>query len=240
MIILPAIDILAGKPVRLSQGAYDSASVVADDALACAAQFEKDGAKWIHMVDLDGAKEGHPVNLELIGQTARSVSIPVECGGGFRTMEDIEAGLAAGLSRIILGTSALQDPDLLKEAVHRWPEQIAVGMDCRNGKVSVAGWLQDSEMDYLEFARRMEAMGVKTLIVTDIAKDGMMQGPSMEMYQTLRNAVSMDLIASGGVSSLDDIEALAASGMDGAISGKALYAGALDLKEAIAAGERLC
>lgn len=238
MILLPAIDILDGKPVRLVQGDYGRASQVAASVPETAAEFERKGAEWIHMVDLDGAKAGHPVNLDLIAETARSVNIPVEAGGGFRTMEDIERALEGGISRVILGTSALQDEALLKEALARYGERIAVGMDCRNGKVSVAGWLQDSEMDYLDFARKMEALGVQTLIVTDISRDGTLGGPALAMMEAVSNACGINLVASGGVKDLGSIEDLAALNLYGAIAGKALYAGTLDLQQAIEAGRK--
>lgn len=233
MIILPAIDMLQGKPVRLVRGDYGQSSQVAEDVIDTARSFEKQNAAWIHMVDLDGAKAGHPVNLDLALQAAAAVDIPVELGGGFRSIEHIEKAIEGGIARVILGTSALNDEALLRQALDKYKERIAVGMDCRNGKVSVAGWLQDSDMDYLDFARKMEDLGVQTLIVTDISKDGTLEGPALQMMKNLKNHVSINLIASGGIRDLGNIKDLKEAGCYGAITGKAIYAGTLDLQQAI-------
>lgn len=240
MIIIPAIDIIDGKPVRLYQGDYSKKEVVASSVLDTAKTFEEDGAEFVHLVDLDGARAGKPVNQELIAKTAAALNIPVEVGGGIRTMKDIEDYLNAGIARVILGTSALRDPELLREAVLKYPEQIAVGIDAKNGKVCVEGWEESSETDYLDFARDLEKMGVKTVIFTDISRDGTLGGPNLEMLKNLKDAVNMNIVASGGIHTLEDIEALQALGLYGAITGKAIYAGTLDLKKAIEAGGKTC
>lgn len=234
MQILPAIDIINGKPVRLKQGDYAQASQVAADALETARQFEADGASFVHMVDLDGAKAGHPVNQDLILKAAKELSIPVEAGGGIRTMDDIKAYLNGGVQRVILSTAALKNPELVKEACSLYPGRIAAGLDCRDGYVAIEGWLETSDVPVLDLAAAMKKAGVKTIIVTDIAKDGMLAGPSVELYKDILKAQpDLELIASGGVSSLDDLKQLKQAGVQGAISGKALYDGRIDLKEAI-------
>lgn len=240
MIILPAIDIIDGKPVRLVQGDYSRKEVVASSVEETARSFEEAGAEFVHLVDLDGAKAGKSQNRDLIVSTAKSLSIPVEVGGGIRTMETIADYLENGVARVILGTSALQDPALLQEAVEEYGERIALGLDCRDGKVSVSGWLQDSDQDYLSFAKAMEKAGVKTLIFTDISRDGTLGGPNLEMLKALRSAVNVQIIASGGIRDLSHIEDLAALDLYGAITGKAMYAGTLDLKEAIERGRKEC
>lgn len=240
MIILPAIDIIDGKPVRLVQGDYNKKEEVASDVEETAKAFEQAGAEFVHLVDLDGAKAGKSQNRDLIVRTAKALSIPVEVGGGIRSMETIEDYLENGVSRVILGTSALQDPKLLKEAVERYGEHIAVGLDCREGKVSVSGWLENSDQEYLSFAKAMEEAGVKTLIFTDISKDGTLAGPNLEMLKALKDAVDVNIIASGGIKDLSHIEDLAALNLYGAITGKAMYAGTLDLGEAIERGKKAC
>lgn len=234
MIILPAIDIIDQAPVRLYQGDYNQKEVVGSSVLEIARMFEECQASYIHMVDLDGAKAGHKKNAELICQVARSVQVPVEVGGGIRTMEDIEYYLSRGVQRVILGTAAIHDRNLLKEAVERYKEKIAVGLDCKDGYVCGSGWLETSELYYVDFARELEKMGVQTIIFTDISKDGTLQGPNLSMLKTLKEAVSMQITASGGIRDLEHIRALKQLGLYGAITGKAIYADTLDLKEAIA------
>lgn len=238
MIILPAIDIIDGKPVRLYQGDYEKKEVVADSVLDTAEKFEKDGAEYLHMVDLDGAKAGRRINHELIARTAQSISVPVEVGGGIRTLEDIAWYLEHGISRVILGTAAMHDENLLKEAVSQYGEKIAVGMDCRNGYAMGEGWLEKSGLYYLDFARKLEADGVKNIIFTDISKDGTLSGPNLEMLKKLKETVSTDITASGGIHNMEDIRKLASMHLYGAITGKAVYAGAIDLKEAIRTGKK--
>ena len=236
MIIFPAIDIIDGKPVRLTKGDYKTSQQVFSSVQEAAKDFEAKGARWLHLVDLDGAKAGEPVNHDLIAKTARSTSMKCEVGGGIRTMEQIDWYLQNGLERVILGTAALRDEQLLKSALEKYGECIAIGLDAKNGLVSVAGWLEDSSMDYVEFARKMEEMGAKTLICTDISKDGTLSGPNLEMLKTLQDNVSLQLTASGGIRDLNNIADLADLHLYGAICGKSLYSGSLDLKEAIERG----
>ena len=240
MIILPAIDIINGQPVRLYKGEYSSSHQVASSVGEAAESFEKQGAEFVHMVDLDGAKAGCPVNQELILKTAGTLNIPVEVGGGIRTLEHIESYLNGGVSRVILGTSALKDPELLKAAAQRYGDRIAVGVDCKDGKVCTSGWLEISDKDYLDFARELEQIGISTLIFTDISKDGTLEGPNLEMLKALSEACSLQVIASGGIKNLEHIGSLADLNLYGAITGKAMYAGTLDLQEAIARGKAAC
>lgn len=233
MIILPAIDIIDQAPVRLYQGDYGKKEIVGDSVLAIAKQFEQAHADYIHLVDLDGAKVGSKKNADLICQVAKSVSTPCEVGGGIRTLDDISYYLERGLARVILGTAAIHDRDLLKQAIEKYGDKIAVGMDCKNGYVCGAGWLEDSSYYYLDFAKDMENLGVKTLIFTDISKDGTLQGPNMEMLEKLKDAVSVQITASGGIRDMSHIEALNALGIYGAITGKAIYSDTLDLDTAI-------
>lgn len=240
MIILPAIDIIDGKPVRLFQGDYAKKEVVASSVLETARSFEEAGAEFVHLVDLDGARAGSGQNRDLIVQTAQSLSVPVEVGGGIRTMETVRDYLENGVERVILGTAALENPALLEEALQTYGERIAVGLDCREGKVSVSGWLNDSDADYLEFAEKMEKMGVKTIIITDISRDGTLSGPNLEMLKALQQRVDLQIIASGGIKDLEHINQLAGLDLYGAITGKAMYAGTLDLVQAIERGKKPC
>lgn len=233
MIILPAIDIIDGKPVRLYQGDYSKKEIVADDIFKTALSFESDGAEFLHLVDLDGAKTGSRVNHELVIRLAGTLNIPVELGGGIRDFETIRNLLDNGVSRVILGTAAIEDEDLLRRAVDTYGAKIAVGIDVRNGKVSTRGWLNDSDIDYINFAKHMESIGVTNIIVTDISRDGTLKGPNVEMLKELKKYVQINITASGGVSSIDDIKTLRSIDLYGAITGKAIYAGALSLKEAI-------
>lgn len=237
MIILPAIDILDQKPVRLYQGDYTKSECVGESILDIAKMFEKEGASYVHMVDLNGAKEGHKVNQQIIEEVANALSIPVEVGGGIRNMNDVREYLSHGVSRVILGTAAIEDQDFLKEAVQTYKEKIAVGIDCKDGYVCGRGWLAESQLHYLAFAKQMESLGVETIIVTDISKDGTMMGPNVEMLKELKEAVSIHIIASGGIKDITHIRQLKELDLYGAISGKAMYAGTLNLKEAIAVSE---
>jgi len=233
MILLPAIDIHEGKCVRLFRGDYSTAQVVADDPLETARNFREQGAHWLHMVDLDGAKAGRPVNHEKILNTAESVNMHVEVGGGIRTMQTIEDYLMGGASRVILGSAALEDPEFVREAVRAYGKQIAVGIDALDGIAAAQGWTRQSGMDYMEVARRMEDVGVQYIICTDIHKDGTQDGPNLEMLDKLNRTVSCNIIASGGVSSLLDIIDLYDLGLYGAIAGRAVYTGNLDLNAAV-------
>ncbi len=233
MIILPAIDIIDGKPVRLYQGDYDRKEIVADDIFETARSFADMGAEYIHLVDLDGAKSGSNQNHELVIEIANMLNVPVELGGGIRSFDTIKYLLDNGVSRIILGTIALEDEELLKEAVKVYDEKIAVGIDCKDGKVYGRGWLSGSDLDYVEFAKRMEELGVKNIIVTDISKDGTLEGPNLEMLKKLKETVSINITASGGIRDIDNIKDLVNINLYGAITGKAIYAKTLSLGEAI-------
>lgn len=236
MILLPAIDILGGKPVRLRQGDYNQVSQVAASVVETAKSFEADGAKFIHLVDLDGAKAGHPVNDELVLQTANSVSIPVEIGGGIRTEADARHYLDGGVQRVILSTAALSNPKLVESLCKAYPGRIAAGLDCKDGRVKVAGWLEDGGVQIEEAIARMEKLGVETIIITDISKDGMLCGPAFDLYNHLAPLTQCKLIASGGVACLEDLLKLQADGSTaGAIMGKAIYSGKIDLKQALKA-----
>lgn len=233
MIILPAIDIKDGTCVRLRKGDFDTVEKVAENPLDTALQFEADGAKWIHMVDLDGAVAGEKKNAGIFTQISRETKLKVELGGGIRTMKDMEFYLEQGVSRLILGSAAVKQPELVKEAVKEFGSHIAVGIDAKNGKVAVQGWLQESDLLYTELAKKMEDKGVKYIIFTDISRDGMLTGPNMEQLNELNQAVSCDIIASGGVTNLADIKALKEAGLYGAICGKSIYKGTLRLLDAI-------
>lgn len=233
MILLPAIDIKDGTCVRLYQGDYATAQQVADSPLKTAQQFEKQGAAWLHMVDLDGAKERRPVNSEVFRSIVEGTGLSTELGGGIRDMQTIEMYLDMGISRIILGSAALQNPPLVREAVKKYGERIAVGIDARDGFAAADGWLEDSKVNYIELARVMENSGVRTIIYTDISRDGTLSGANLDGLEALSRAVSCNIIASGGVRDIGDIRALRALNLYGAICGKSLYQGTLDLREAL-------
>lgn len=234
MIILPAIDIKDGNCVRLVRGDYGTAHKVAEDYMQTAQSFVQAGADWIHMVDLDGAKDAKPVNTEIFLDVAKHTPLKVEVGGGIRTMETIRVYLEdAGVDRVILGTAAVTDPSFAEQAVRRWGERIAVGVDIRDGKVAIRGWTEQSSLDAFSFCRRMEEIGVSTVIVTDISRDGMLEGANRELYENMTRNLSIRLIASGGVSDIEDVAALKAAGLYGAIIGKAYYTGAIDLRTAV-------
>ncbi len=233
MIILPAIDILNQQPVRLYQGDYNQKEVVGQSVLEIAKAFEEAGASYLHLVDLDGAKEGSLINQDIIIEVAKNVSIPIEIGGGIRTLEAIKFYLDNGISRVILGTSALEDDVLLNRAIQLYGNKIAVGIDCKDGFVYGRGWLQASQRNYIEFAKELEAKGVDTIIVTDISKDGTMLGPNVEMLQNLQKEVRMNLVASGGIKDMSHIQQLIDIQIYGAITGKAMYHKTLDLPNAI-------
>lgn len=233
MIILPAIDIIDGKPVRLYQGDYSRKEIVADDIFKTAKSFEDAGAEYIHLVDLDGAKEGSNKNHELVIKLAKTLDIPVELGGGIRSFETISYLIDNGVSRVILGTVAIEDEELLRKAVDTYKEKIAVGIDCKDGKLCGRGWLEKSDLDYVDFAKKMEKIGIKNIIVTDISKDGTLMGPNVDMLKKLKEKVNIDITASGGISNIEDIKELKKIDLYGAITGKAIYAKTLSLKEAI-------
>lgn len=233
MRVLPAIDLKDGQCVRLKKGDYGTAHKVAEDAVETAKSFLAAGAELIHMVDLDGAKDGSHANYDVVRRVLAETGVQVELGGGIRTMADVEAVLALGVSRVIIGSAAVKNPELVREAVAQYGDKIAVGIDALGGTVRTEGWLKDSGEDYIAFAKLMESYGVRTIIFTDIDKDGMLEGPNFEQLGRLRAAVSCGIVASGGVSTLSDIARLRDMGIDEAIAGKAVYTGALDLATAI-------
>jgi phosphoribosylformimino-5-aminoimidazole carboxamide ribotide isomerase len=233
MIILPAIDLKDGKCVRLLKGDFATVHQVAEDPLETAAQFRAAGAEFIHMVDLDGAKDGVRKNSAIVQAVCEKSGLKVELGGGIRSMKDLEAVFKLGVYRAVIGSAAVSDPDFVKEAAKQYGDRIAVGIDTLDGKVKTAGWITDSGLDYLEFAKQMENLGVQNIIFTDIATDGALSGPSLARLEALRKTVSCRITASGGVAVNQDIRDLKAIGMDGAIIGKAFYAGTIDLGQAV-------
>jgi phosphoribosylformimino-5-aminoimidazole carboxamide ribotide isomerase len=240
MIILPAIDIKDGNCVRLFKGDFSTVEKVAADYMETAKGFEKAGASWIHMVDLDGAKEGKPVNTKIYKDVATKTSLKVEVGGGIRNLETIEEYLAMGISRVIIGSAALKNPQLVKDAVNKFgSEKIAVGIDSKNGMVATEGWLESSDVHYIDLAKKMIEIGVKYFIVTDISKDGTLSGVNTIQLAELSNATKgqCKIIASGGVHTIEDIIACKKLGLYGTICGKSIYKGTLDLKEAVEIGE---
>lgn len=233
MVILPAVDIMDGKPVRLYKGDFSTAHQVAEGALKTALDFEKAGAEWIHMVDLDGSLMKKRVNEKIFLSVAENTVLKVEVGGGIRTMQDIDFYISSGISRVILGSVALKDPELVKKAVNAYGDKIAVGIDAKNGYAAAEGWTQTSDIYFTDLAKKMEQCGVKTIIYTDISKDGTLSGPNLEQLDEINSAVSCNIIASGGVTDIDDIKALKSLGLYGAICGKSIYSGSLDLKQAL-------
>jgi len=233
MRIYPAIDLVDGKAVRLYKGDYAQMTVYSENPAAVARKFQEAGAKHIHLVDLQGAKSGVPENLDTIRKILEETDLFVEVGGGIRNMEMVETYLSAGVDRVILGTAAVTDPAFLEAALDKYGEKIAVGIDLKDGYVAIRGWTETSSLTAEAFFGRMESLGVKTVICTDISRDGAMKGTNRELYRQLSETYSIDLIASGGVSNLEDVKALAAMGLHGAIIGKAYYIGAIDLKEAV-------
>lgn len=242
MIILPAIDIKDGSCVRLLKGDFDTVEKVAEDPFQTAAGFEAAGAQYLHMVDLDGAKDACMANRELFVKMASKTNLKIELGGGIRTMEAVDYYLSHGISRVILGSVAVKNPALVKEATAAYGERIAVGIDAKNGMVATEGWLDTSQVTYLDLAKAMEQAGVQTIIYTDISRDGTLAGANLEQLDAINRAVSCRIIASGGIRDLQDICALRDLNLYGAICGKSLYRGTLDLAEAIAAagGNRSC
>ncbi len=234
MIILPAIDIKDRQCVRLYKGDFGTVHRVAESPIDTAHSFRQAGAEWIHMVDLDGAKDGEKRNADIFLQVAEESGLKVELGGGIRDMQTLDYYFQNGISRCILGSAALKNPTLVKEAVKEYGHRIAVGIDALHGMVATEGWLDVSDVPYLELAKRMESMGVQVLIFTDISKDGTLSGPNMEQLTALRKTVSCQVVASGGIHTIDDIDDCKTASLDGAICGKSLYSGTLSLSEAIA------
>ncbi len=233
MRLYPAIDIKDGQCVRLLKGNFSDVTVYGNDPAAMAKKWENAGGEFIHVVDLDGALKGHGVNAEIIKKICRTVNVPVQTGGGIRSMEDIEAKLACGINRVIIGTKAVNDSEFVKRAVDKYKEKIVIGIDAKDSMVAIEGWEQVSEFTAVDFARRMMDTGVSTIVYTDIATDGTLAGPNVAAMREMASAVSCDIIASGGIGSVSHIESLKDTGVEGVIIGRALYTGDVDLKEAL-------
>ena len=235
MYIYPAIDLYGGKAVRLFKGDYAQMTVYSDNPVSVAKDFAAAGASHIHLVDLEGAKIGKPANLDTIRAIVETTGLFAEVGGGIRDMETVDSYLGIGVSRVILGTAAVKDPDFLHAALQKYGEKIAVGVDLKDGYVAIKGWTETSDLKAEEFFEKMQKLGVRTIICTDISRDGAMKGTNRELYRALSEKFDIDLIASGGVSSMKDVTALAEMKLHGAIIGKAYYIGAIDLKQAVEA-----
>ena len=235
MILFPAIDIVDGKAVRLFKGDYQQMTVYSDNPAEIALDFKNCGATAIHIVDLEGAKDGTTPNFDTVLAIKKASGLFCEIGGGIRNMEVVEKYLDAGIDRVILGTAAIEDETFLKKAVEKYGERIAVGADIRDGFIAVKGWLERSQVTADEFFEKMQKIGVKTIICTDISRDGAMRGTNLDLYRTMNRRYEVDITASGGVSSMEDVEALAALGIHGAIIGKAYYTGEIDLAQAVRA-----
>ena len=233
MNIFPAIDLFDKKAVRLFKGDYNQMTVYSENPIDVARDFEKKGARFIHMVDLEGAKDGTTPNIEIVSQIANETSLFVEIGGGIRSMETVERYLSSGVSRVILGTSAVTDEEFLRSAISKYGDKIAVGADVKDGYIAIKGWLEKSSYTLDAFFEKMQRLNVKTIICTDISKDGAMKGTNLKMYSELSKKYSLDIVASGGVSTINDITELRKMELYGAIIGKAYYTGAIDLAEAI-------
>lgn len=236
MILLPAIDLRDGRCVRLVQGDFAKETVYDDDPLAVAKRYEAEGAEWLHVVDLDAALEGVPRNREVVVEVVRSIGIPVQCSGGIRSIEAIEAALGAGAARVVLGTQALLDPVFVEEAAGRYGERVAVGLDVRGDRLQARGWTEDAG-DMWQTLGRLDDAGVARFVVTDVARDGMLQGPNLGLLRAVMGRTARPIVASGGVASVEDLRALAAIGVESCIVGKALYAGRFTLPEALAAAK---
>lgn len=235
MRIYPAIDIKDGNCVRLLRGSFSDVTVYGDSPSDMAEKWESLGAEFIHVVDLDGALKGKWVNEDAISAICKAVNVPVQTGGGIRTMEDIEQRLSSGISRVIIGTKAVADADFVKNAVEKYGDKIVIGIDAKDGMVAVEGWEKTSEFKAVDFAKKMAALGVKTIVYTDIATDGTLAGPNVKAMAQMAEAVDADIIASGGVGSLEHIKSLVSTGVEGVIVGRALYTGDVNLSEAIEA-----
>ena len=237
MKLFPAIDLYDKKAVRLYKGDYNEMTVYSDNPIEIARDFENAGAKYIHIVDLEGAKDGTTPNIEIVKQIANDTSLFCEIGGGIRNIETVDKYISAGVDRVILGTAAVTDQEFLKQALIKYGDKIAVGVDIKDGFVAIKGWLEKSQYSCFEFCKMMQELGVKTLICTDISKDGAMKGTNRQLYKDLSDRFEVNITASGGVSSLDDIKALRELNLYGAIIGKAYYIGAINLKEALEAAK---
>lgn len=231
--IYPAIDIKDGQCVRLFKGQFSDVTVYGDSPAEMAKKWESLGGEYIHVVDLDGALKGHGVNAEKIKEICNSVNVPVQTGGGIRTMEDIEAKLECGIDRVIIGTKAVADSDFVKRAVDKYGQKIVIGIDAKDGMVAIEGWEKTSDFTAVEFAKKMVSIGVQTIVYTDIATDGTLAGPNVDAMAEMTKAVDADIIASGGIGSLEHIKSLVPTGVEGVIVGKALYTGKVNLTEAV-------
>lgn len=234
MKIFPAIDLIDGCAVRLLRGDYNQKTVYSNNPVDVAKSFVEAGAEYIHIVDLDGARDGSNANIETVRKIVEESGLKAEIGGGIRSIEAIEKYLNLGVMRVILGTAAVTDSEFLKNAVKTYGEKVAVGVDVKDGKVAIKGWTQVSQLDCFDFCRKLESLGVKTVICTDISKDGVMSGTNIDLYKKLSAEFNMDIVASGGVSNLENVRTLTEMNMYGAILGKALYTGGINLKDAIA------
>jgi len=233
MDLYPAIDLRGGRCVRLVQGRFDAETVYSDDPVETARRWQSEGARWLHVVDLDGARLGSPQQLHIVAQIAQAVQIPIQLGGGLRTEADVQGAFAAGATRVVLGSVAIQKPEFAERIFARWGERVVLGVDAREGKVAVRGWQEQTEVDALELIRQMARRGATRAIVTDIARDGTLRGANLEMLSLLVRESGVPIIASGGVASLDDLKALRTIGVEGAIIGQALYMGKIRLRDAI-------
>ena len=234
MIVFPAIDLKNGKCVRLMQGQKDAETIYFDNPVDVALNWQSKGAQYLHLVDLDGAFDGQPKNLELIKKIVEALDIPVELGGGIRTLEIAKEYIDSGVSRIIIGTQAVKDFGFIEKLLDLYDDKVCVSIDAKNGIVCTEGWVENSNIEALELASKLERYGLSTLVYTDISKDGMMTGPNFEMLGVLNNNLNMDIIASGGISCIEDMKRLNSMGLYGAITGKALYEGTIDLEALIA------
>ena len=237
MRIYPAIDIKDGNCVRLLQGRFSDVTVYGNDPAEVAKRWEAEGGEYIHVVDLDGALKGRGVNSEVIKKICSTVNVPVQTGGGIRTMEDVEYMLQCGIERVIIGTSAVRDKEFVKRAVEKYGKKIVIGIDAKDSMVAIEGWEEVSTFKAVDFAKEMEKIGVSTIVYTDIATDGTLKGPNLEAMKEMVENTSLDVIASGGVGNADHIKALVPTGVEGAIVGRALYTGDVDLKEIIKYGK---
>lgn len=233
MNIFPAIDLYEGKAVRLFKGDYAQMTVYSENPVEIAMDFKSKGAEFIHIVDLEGAKSGETPNIETVKKIVKSCGLFAEIGGGIRSLEVIEQYINAGVGRVILGTAAVTEPGFVEKAVEKYGDKIAVGVDVKDGFVAIKGWTESSELECMDFCKKMQSIGVKTIICTDISKDGAMKGTNHALYAALQKELSLNIIASGGVSSIEDVKKLAQKGLYGAIIGKAYYIGAIALDEAI-------
>lgn len=238
MIIYPAVDVKDGRCVRLIQGEFNKVTVYSENPVEMALKWEQLGAQYLHVVDLDGARTGVAQNIAVISEMAVKLGIPVQLGGGIRTIEMIETVLCKGIERVILGTSAVRNPELVKRALKTFENNVVIGIDAKDGMVAIEGWAKTSDFTAIGFAKKMEDLGAKTIIYTDISRDGMLQGPNVKAMEDMVKSVKIDVIASGGVRNIEDIRNLKEVGVSGVIVGKALYTGDLDLKQAIEVGSK--